>query len=705
MNPPSTHLPAIPRFAVRRPFVVIAAWLVLVGVGFGVGTGVFGRLVSDIGTVPGSESARAASRLEKASPRPETLTAVVSGRPAGDPALLRSVASALGRARAVPGVSGVSEPIPSATTHDALLVEVTLAPGEGQEDAAHAAAARLHDIEGAKVSVAGGPLSDAEFDEQAQKDVARAEMLSMPVVLVLLLVIFGGLLAAGLPLLIAVVGIGGTFGVLFSFSAVTDVSVSAIQVTTMLAVGLAVDYALLMVNRFREERRAAYDVAEAVARTTVTAGRTVMFSGLTVAVALAGLTVFPDPFLRSMGLAGAAVVLVDMAAALTLLPALLARFGHRISPAKPARADGGRFARVAHAVQRRPVLTLVITVGVMLTLAAPVLGLRISQGDPRMLPTSTSSRQMWDQLGTHFPDRAQWGSDIEVIAGAPAGDPAVARLRQDVAAVPGVGGVTVESAGPRLTVLHATPPRGSAEDAAARDAVTRIRDLPAPFPVEVSGDTAEMVDYRAMLGARLPWAIAVVVIGTLLLLFAFTGSVVLPVKAMLTSLLSIGAALGVVVWVFQDGHLAGLLGTEGMGYVHLTVPVLVGAIAFGLSVDYEVFLLSRIRERWLAGAGPRDSVAEGLQRTGRIVTAAALLIAVVFAGFTSGGFVPIKSIGLGLVLAVALDATVIRMLTVPATMTLLGRRNWWLPRPLRRMHDRLALSEPESPAVVSETAG
>ncbi|MCW2858461.1 MAG: putative rane protein [Actinoallomurus sp.] len=701
MNPTPTHLPAIPRFAVRRPFVVIAAWLVLVGVGFGIGTGVFGRLVSDIGTVPGSESARAASRLEKAAPRPETLTAVVSGRPADDPALRRSVASALGRARAVPGVSGVSEPLPSAA-HDALLVEVTLAPGDGQEDAAHAAAARLHEIEGAKVSVGGGPLSDAEFDEQAQKDVARAEMLSMPVVLVLLLVIFGGLLAAGLPLLIAVVGIGGTFGVLFAFSTVTDVSVYAIQVTTMLAVGLAVDYALLMVNRFREERRAAADVHEAVARTTVTAGRTVMFSGMTVAVALAGLTVFPDPFLRSMGLAGAAVVLVDMAAALTLLPALLSRFGHRISPAKPGRAGGGRFAQVAHAVQRRPVLTLVITVGVMLTLAAPVLGLRISQGDPRLLPTSTSSRQMWDALGTHFPDRTQWASDIQVIASAPAGDPGLARLRQDVAAVPGVGGVTVESAGPRLTVLHATPPRGSAEDATARDAVTRIRDLPAPFPVEVSGDTAEMVDYRAMLASRLPWAIAVVVIGTLLLLFAFTGSVVLPVKAMLTSLLSIGAALGVVVWVFQDGHLAGLLGTEGMGYVHLTVPVLVGAIAFGLSVDYEVFLLSRIRERWLAGAGPRDSVAEGLQRTGRIVTAAALLIAVVFAGFISGGFVPIKSIGLGLVLAVALDATIVRMLTVPATMTLLGRRNWWLPRPLRRVHDRLALSEAEPTAAVSE---
>jgi RND superfamily putative drug exporter len=405
-----------------------------------------------------------------------------------------------------------------------------------------------------------------------------------------------------------------------------------------------------------------------------------------------------------MGLAGTAVVLVDMAAALTLLPALLSRLGHRISPAKPTRPDGGRFAQVARAVQRRPTLVLVITVGVMLTLAAPVLGLRISQGDPRMLPASTSSRQMWDALSTHFPDRARWSSEIVVIADAPAADPGVARLRRSVAAVPGIGGVTVEAAGPRLTVLHADPPRGGAEDAMARDAVTMIRDLPAPFRIQVTGDTAEMVDYRAMLTSRLPWAIAVVVIGTLLLLFAFTGSVLLPVKAILTNLLSIGAALGAVVWIFQRGHLAGVLGTEGMGYVHLTVPVLVGAIAFGLSVDYEVFLLSRIRERWLAGAGAHASVAEGLQRTGRIVTAAALLIGVVFAGFTSGGFVPIKSIGLGLVLAVTLDATIVRMLMVPATMTLLGRRNWWLPRPLRQVHALLALSETEPPRPPAASA-
>ncbi|TDD89265.1 MMPL family transporter [Actinomadura rubrisoli] len=691
---------AISRFTARRPLIVVGVWLAIVGAGFGIGGGVFGRLVSDVGRVPGSESGRAADRLDEVAPRAETLTAVISGRAAGDPELRRSVASATRKARAVPGVAAVSEPLPSAVTGRALLVEAVLAPGDDQGAAAEAVAGHLRAVRPGTVAIAGGPLSDAEFDSQAQKDVAKAELLSMPVMLVLLLIVFGGVLAAGLPLLVAVVGIGGTFGVLFLFSHVTDVSVYAIQITSMLAVGLAVDYAMLIVNRFREERRTAPEVSAAVARATATAGRTVMFSGLTVAVALAGLVVFPDPFLRSMGLSGAAVVLVDMAAALTLLPALLTRFGHRISPARQ-RPEHGVFARVARGVQRRPVLVLAVTVGAILVLAVPVSGLRISHGDPRMLPGPTSTRQMWEGLTVHFPDRARWSGDIQVIARVPAGDPGLARLRDSVAAVPGVAEVRVDALGPRLTAVYAAP-RGSSDGALAKDAVKAIRDL--PFDVEVTGDTARLIDYRAMLVDRLPWAVALMALGTLVLLFAFTGSVLLPVKAVLTSLLSIGAALGAVVWVFQHGHLAGLLGTEGLGYVHLTVPMLVGAIAFGLSVDYEVFLLSRIRERWLAGDGPRAAVAEGLQRTGGIVTAAALLTIVAFSGFIFGGFAPIKAIGLGLVLAIALDATIVRMLLVPAAMTLLGRRSWWLPRPLLAVHARLALSEP-SPELEDRPAG
>ncbi|HEY8472923.1 MAG TPA: MMPL family transporter [Natronosporangium sp.] len=678
-------------FSIRRPVVVILLWVAVVAAGFGIGTRVFGELVGDVGTVPGSESDRAEERLDAAAPRPATLSAVFTGRPVDDPALRQQVAAAIEDVRGLPGIDEVSEPLPSEQTGEALLVQVRLAPGDAGEAAAEPAADRLREVDVGEVVVSGGPLMDEEFNAQAQEDVAQAELFSMPVVLILLLVIFGGLLAAGLPLLIAVVGIGATFGILYGFSTFSDVSVYAIQVTTMLAVGLAVDYALLMVSRFREERRTAPDLATAIARTSATAGRTVMFSGLTVAVALAGLMVFNDPFLRSMGLAGAGVVVVDMIAAVTLMPALLALVGKRIKPAKP-RTGTGVFARVARGVQRRPVLTLLVTAAAMVTLAGPVIDMQLAQGDPRMLPTSTDARQLWDELGTHFPAETGPG-DIQVLASTAADDdPALARLRDTMAALPAVGEVVVEPIGPELTLVRATP-EVAPEAPASRAAIETIRDLELPFQVEVTGDAAQLVDYREMLAQRLPWAIALVALGTLLLLFAFTGSVVLPIKALLTNLLSIGAALGVVVWVFQQGHFAELLGTDGLGYVNLTVPMLVGAIAFGLSVDYEVFLLSRIRERWLAGDGPHRSVAEGLQRTGGIVTAAALVIGVVFAGFVFGGFAPIKAIGLGLVLAIALDATIVRMLLVPATMTLLGRRNWWLPGPLRRVHTRLALSE------------
>ncbi|GAA3236212.1 MMPL family transporter [Actinocorallia longicatena] len=664
-------------FSARRPVAVILLWVALLGAGFGIGTGVFGDLVPDTGTVHGSESARLEQRLDETVSTPDTLTAVLPGAvPAG----------LLDRVKAVPGVAGVSEPLPSALG-PAVLVEVALADGDAGEDAAEPAAELLGSA-GAKVS--GGPLQDEEFDAQAQKDVARAEMLSMPVVLILLVIVFGGLIAAGLPLLVAVAGSAGTFGVLFAFSRFQEVSVYAVQITTMLAVGLAVDYGLLMVNRFREERRTRPDVQEAIAAMSATAGRTVLFSGLTVAVALTGLVVFPDTFLRSMGLASAAVVLVDMLAALTLLPAVLALVGRRISAAGEPAGDG-LFGRVARGVQRRPLVTLIGTAAVLAVLAAPAFGLRMSEGDPRMLPESTQTRQMWDALDRSFPGRT--GPDpLEVVADASAGDPALERLRTAIAALPGVISTRTESLTPDLTVIHTEsgiPP----QDPASGDLVRSIRALDAPFPVGVTGGTARLADYRTMLADRLPWAMALVLGGTLVLLFAFTGSVVLPVKAVLTNLLSLGAALGCVVWVFQHGHLAGLVGADGLGYVHLTVPVLVGAIAFGLSMDYEVFLLSRIRERWLADGDPDASVAEGLQRAGGIVTAAALVIGVVFAGFVFGGFAPIKAVGLGLVLVILLDATLVRMLLVPATMTLLGRRNWWLPRPLAVLYGRVSLSE------------
>jgi len=687
-------LTSVTGFAIRRPRIVLAAWILVLVAGFGIGVGVFGRLTADINSGSGTESARGHDRIATTGPERSALTAVVHGKSADDPAVRSQVDAAIADVRAIPGVVEVSPPQPSARTGEALILSVTLR-SDDETEAAEAAAERLRQISAAQVAVSGGPLTEEEYGTQAERDVQRAEMLTTPVVLILLLLIFGGLIAAGLPLLIAVAGVGGTFGVLFAFSEVTDVSVYAIQVTTMLAVGLGVDYALLMVSRFREERAVDPDVRAAVTRTVASAGRTVLFAGLTVALALAGLVVFSDPFLRSMGFAGMAVVLVDMLAALTLLPALLVLLGRRIKPAKPQQAGGGFFARVARGVQRRPLATMLVTAAALLFVALPALNLRLGLGDPRMLPTDSGTRQLYDALATHYPE-GNAPDPIEAVAAAPSTDPGIAALRDEIAGVAGIARVEAVPAGADLTILNAYPVDITPSDA-TKGAVTAIRDLPAPFEVWVTGDAAHLVDYEAMLVDRAPWAIGVVVLGTLLLLFAFTGSVLLPLKAVLTNMLSIGAALGAVVWVFQDGNLAGVFGTTGLGYLNLTVPVLVAAIAFGLSVDYEVFLLSRIRERWLAGVPADRAVAEGIQRTGRIITSAALLLVVVFAGFLVGGFVPIKGIGLGLVLAVAIDATVVRMLLVPATMTLLGRYNFWAPGPLRRLHKRIEVTEEARP--------
>jgi RND superfamily putative drug exporter len=314
--------------------------------------------------------------------------------------------------------------------------------------------------------------------------------------------------------------------------------------------------------------------------------------------------------------------------------------------------------------------------------------------DDRLLPEATQTRQAYDAAVENFPDLVR-PNPIVVAVAAPADDPAVAALRAAIAGVPHVTGVTQTASGP-VTVLRAGIDVPAHTDA-ARAAVAAIRALPAPVEVAVTGDTALLVDYQDSVTGRLPYAIAIMTVGTLVLLFLFTGSVLLPVKAVATNLLSIGAALGAVVWVFQQGHFATWFGTTRLDATHVSVPVLVAAIAFALSVDYEVFLLSRIRERWLATGDNRGAVEQGLQHTGRIITSAALLLAIVFAGFLVAGFVPVQAIGLGLTLAVVLDATVVRLLLVPATMTLAGRYNWWAPAPLRRLHTRLGLAERDSP--------
>lgn len=689
-----TVLSVLARTATRRPLTVILLWLLFLLLGFGLGTGVFGRLSDNVPEVPGTESEHAAQYLDRTDPTGETVTGVVAGVRVTDAGLRGQVERAVADVRRVPGVAAVPDPYttPGLTARDgrALIVPVTLKGGLGddaEEKAVDAAAERIKRIDAPDVHVSGGPLLGKQLGERAQEDVRDAELISLPVVLALLLVVFGGLRAAGLPLVIAVSGIAGAFLALFGFSQVTDISVYAIQVTTMLGLGLAVDYALLMLVRFREERRHTEDVVEAVHRTVAAAGRTVLFSGLTVAVSLTGLLVFPSVFLRSMGLAVAAVVVVDMLAAVTLLPALLTRFGARIAPAKtrPPGEEGRFFARLARFAGRRRIAVLATVVPALLVLALPVTGMRIEIGDATQLPSSTEARRLYDTVGAHFPPGT--GVSPVTVVLRPGTDASTAdRIRA-------LSPTARERALPGgATVVQLQPP-GRVDGAAATGLVRRVRDLRGAQPVQVTGPAARLVDFRAMLADRAPWAALTVLVGIFALLFAFTGSVLIPLRTILTTLLSLGAALGVVVWVFQDGHLAGALGAEGLGALSLTAPPLIVAIAFGLAMDYELFILARMREARRLTGDDQEAVVTGLRRSGRVVSCAALLLAVVFGAFMTGGFSPILQIGLGLTLAVLIDATVVRMLLVPATMALLGRRAWWAPGPLRRAHQRFGVSE------------
>ncbi|WP_069760495.1 MMPL family transporter [Streptomyces sp. LUP47B] len=687
-------LSTLARAATRRPLTVIGLWAAFLLLGFGLGTGVFADLSDDVPDVPGTESDLADDYLSGVDPTGESVTAVVAGEPVSDAALRAQVERTVAEVRKIAGVAEVPDPYttPGLTARDgrALVVPVTFEGGlsdEAEEAATDSAVETIKRIDAPDVHVSGGELLGRQLGERAQEDVKNAELISLPVVLALLLVVFGGLRAAALPLVIAVSGIAGAFLGLFAFSQVTDISVYAIQVTTMLGLGLAVDYALLMLVRFREERRRTDDVVEAVHRTVDAAGRTVLFSGLTVAVSLTGLLVFPSVFLRSMGLAVAAVVVVDMLAAVTLLPALLTKFGGRIRPSKVRSEDeeGRLFARLARFAQRRRIAVLVTVVPALLLLALPVTGMKIAIGDAQQLPSSTEARQLYDTVDAHFPKGTGVSPVIVVLK--PGTDAATAdRIR---ALVPNSASSELPGGN---TVVELQPP-GSVDGEAATDLVERVRDVRGDEPAEVTGVAARLVDFRAMLADRAPWAALTVLAGIFVLLFAFTGSVLIPLRTIATTLFSLGAALGVVVWVFQDGHGAGLLGGEGLGALSLTAPPLIVSIAFGLAMDYELFILARMRESRQRTGDEHEAVVTGLRRSGRVVTCAALLLAVVFGAFMTGGFSPILQIGLGLTLAVLIDATVVRMLLVPATMALLGRRAWWAPQPLRGVHDRFGLRE------------
>jgi RND superfamily putative drug exporter len=696
------------RFVYRRRFPVALAWVVVLAAGLGFGSEVFARLGTGSGLRDDSESVVVADLLGRLGGSATELTAVVDGRDATDPAFRAEIARASADLEAVPGVrrvvapwrAGAQEPPRAGAEGEPLLardgraVRLRVEVEQGLDERVHARAVRrieerLRAIDAPRVLVGGEGSANEEFQDQAQEDLERGERLALPVLLLLLLLVFRGIVAAVTPLLVAVVAVAGALLILLGVSEVADISAYSVNVVTMLGLGLAVDYSLLVISRFREERAGGQELPAAIERTLATAGRTVAFSGLTVAASLGGLLVFAEPFLRSLAWGGIGVVVVAMVAAVTLVPALLGIWGRRIRPGRAAPSDQGLFYRLSRVVQRAAPAIVVVVAALLVLLALPFRHARLENSGLEALPRSSESRQLFETVDRRFEGG---GTDpIVVVVETDPRSPLLAPYLRRIGTLPGVQSVRPrEGIPPVLTVVDVLP-AGSSQGPVATRLVERIRALERPVPVGVTGAAAFLVDYRDSLLGRLPWAFGLIGLVTFVLLFLMTGSVVVPVKAIVMNVLSLGASFGALVWVFQDGHLSGLLGFDPPGMVDITIPVLIFVFAFGLSMDYEVFLLSRIKEAWDQTGDNDRAVALGLQRTGRIVTSAATLIVVVFLGFAAGELLTIKEVGLGMAIAVILDATVVRMLLVPATMKLMGRWNWWAPPAMRRLHLRFGL--------------
>ncbi|HKF36897.1 MAG TPA: MMPL family transporter [Ktedonobacteraceae bacterium] len=740
-------------FRTRR-IVVFAALLIVAGAAI-FGTGLFGSLKSGGFNDPASESSKAQDLLDMQLGGAAADIIILmsnSSMKATDPAFTDAATQLLATIKARPEVASVNSYYSTHSTsflsrdgHETFAVVQLAAKDEATKESGYKTIEPLITSPALQLMGGGNVPVNVAINKQVGADLEHAEMITFPIVAILLLIVFGGLVAAVLPLLIGGVAILGAFAILRVLASLTDVSVYAVNVVTMLGLGLAIDYALFIVTRFREELRAFEgDVRGALERTMATAGRTIIFSGLTVSTSLLGLMLFPEMFLRSVGMGAIAATLVALLAALTILPATLALLGRRVnalsiqrlfrrnsaSKRLPTAAEArGAWYRLSEMVMRRPVIVALAVLAILVTLGLPFLHVSFSTPDVKVLPANQEARVVSDRLSQDF---AQQGNSQLVIAvrtpGAALSATNLSSLDtyvHEIKVVPGV--ISVESLvtvnpsltladyqqlyahpgiNPELTGLAAQLANGDAtkitvamqpadHSAAAADIVREVRAIHAPgglVPL-VDGVTAYQVDLLASLGATLPYAFLVIVIAVSVLLFLMTGSVLMPIKAIVLNILSLSATFGGLVWIFQDGHLQNLLGFQSTGSIDATQPVLIFAIAFGLSMDYEVFLLSRIKERFDATGDNRAAVSSGLQRTGWLITSAALLLAVVLGAFGGSKIVFVQEVGIGLAIAVIVDATLVRMLLVPATMRLLGRWNWWAPGPLRALWRWVGLSE------------
>ncbi|MCD9872226.1 MMPL family transporter [Streptomyces guryensis] len=704
------------RFVTARPRLSLLVALVITALAVLAGSGVADRLGSGGWEDPGAQSTYATKALEREFPdsQPNLLLLVDSGRASvDDPAVAAQAQSLTARLAGEKGVMGVGSywqskapALRAEDGHEALIAAHITGDEKAMGDTLDRIAPHYRGTHGpVQVKVGGLVAVRHEMQTIIKEDLTRAEMIALPVTLLLLVMVFGSAIAAMLPLGIGIVAILGTNAVLRGLTEFTDVSVFAMNLTTALGLGLAIDYALFIVRRFREELSTGAEPKAAVGTTLRTAGRTVLFSSLTVAVSLAAMLLFPQYFLRSFAYAGIAVVLLAAAAALILLPAALVLLGHRVNSLdlrrlfrrgrmpKTSGEEGTAWARAATLVMRRAPLFAVATTAVLIVLGLPFLGVKFGTADDRQLPSTAESHVVQEHIRDGFPGSP--GGGLEVLAEGKATPAQYTAYKDRIADLPGVlrvDGPLVKGESAYFTVL----PKGEAVDDAAQRLVGELRAADAPFDTKVTGTAAVLVDSKHAIAERLPWAAAFIAIVTLLLVFLLTGSVLIPIQAVVLNALSLTAMFGAVVWVFQDGHLSSLLGFTSPGSIETTLPVLMFCVAFGLSMDYGVFLLSRIKEEYDRTGDHNEAVRHGLQRTGGLITAAAVILAVVMVAIGTSRVTNTKMLGLGIALAVLMDAMIVRSLLVPAVMRLTGRATWWAPGPLRRFHQRFGLSEGES---------
>ena len=685
---------------VRRRKAVLAGFIVTAIAAGVVGSLVFARLEGGGYSDPGSDSYKAATYLNDTFKvkDPAIIFVIDAGKSVSDPAVAAEVAPIEAELRSMPDIAktlsywsaGGAKQLMSA---DGTAAYLFIYGHKSDPTLLTSLAAELQKkydkkIGNLRIYVGGFSTFNHAVNDKISKDLALAESISIPLTFIFLLFVFGGLIASAMPVVVGVSAILGAFLILYLISLVTGVSIFALNLVTGMGMGLGIDYSLLMVNRFREELHAGKSVEESVAQTVKTAGRTVFFSGITVMISLAALMFFPQMFLKSFGYAGVSVVAIAILGALIPLPAILALLGSKIDKFVVRKSaitpkEDGRWAHTARYVMKRPVAVVVLVLLILGTLAAPIKDIVFSQVDTRVLPASNKAAIAAKVGIDKFP--GQQGNPIEIII--PDGTTKMVEVNSFVSDLANVSGVIAvgapETAGTdiRIAAIHSM----SARSPAAEKMIKEIRALNVPQGTLVGGVAADYADSQIGIAKKLPLALLWIAIGTLLLLFMFTGSIILPIKAVLLNLLSLSATLGVLTWIFIGGHLNWLVGSfTNTGTIDTSMVILIAVVAFGLSMDYEVFLLSRIKEEHDAGHSNIESVALGLQKSARIITAAAVILAVVFAIFVTSGVTSIKTMGFGVAFAILLDATLVRALLVPALMRLFGERNWWAPKALKR---------------------